>query len=99
MTTTRPALAAALAAATLAFAAAAFAQSPRIDASFASTGITALPWTTSNLEYEVAAVAADGSIFFVHEGPSDLTVMHLGPDGAPLAAYVGGGIARVSLTE
>jgi hypothetical protein len=75
------------------------AQSARADITFALTGLMTLPWPTSDLVHEVAAIAPDGGIFVAHEGPSDITIMRMSPEGTLLATYVGGGIARVNLAE
>jgi hypothetical protein len=76
------------------------AQSNQEDTTFNTTGLLVLPWTPMSIgAREVVAIAPDGSMFIVHEGTSDLSVAHLDTFGVPIPSYVGGGIARIALTE
>lgn len=94
-------LCAAMLVAALGFAAPASAQvqTARVDTTFSFAGLMDLPWTTSNLEREVVANAPDGGLFIAHEGPQQITLIRLTPDGQPYSDYVGAGVSQVPLAE
>ena len=78
---------------------AAHGQAPRVDSTFAGSGVMTLPWTRSNLDRDAIAPVADGGTFIAHEGEQDIRLVRLDERGVPVGTYIGAGIGRVSIDE
>ncbi len=76
------------------------AQLPRVDQAFAGAGQLFLPWTRSNLDRDALAPGpSNGEIFMATEEEGSLRLLKLDSNGVPVSSYVGGGIARLQLSQ
>jgi hypothetical protein len=75
------------------------------DPTFAG-GVRAMPWTAHEfiglegvLREDVVAVGPDGSVYVAHENASDIMIVKLDANGAPVSGYTGAGVSRVPISS